>query len=102
MHMLLIVLLFCYYLCTESEVTLVRMERYGSRHPIEEPRDDVEGCWPQRQLVAVMAHEPNHWVSYRKTNNEWWLLDSATPNIIVRRNPFNEQYHHTIDLLIFK
>ena len=90
-----------YYLCADSEVTLVRMERFGSRLPMDEPRDNVAGCWPQKQLVAVMAHEPNHWVSYRKTNNQWWFLDSATPNMIVRRNPFNYQNRHTIDMLVF-
>ena len=43
---------------------LIRIERFGSTQSIEEPRDDVDGCWPEKQLVAVMAHEPNHWVSY--------------------------------------
>ena len=81
---------------------LIRIERFGSTQAIEEPRDDVDGCWPGKQLVAVMAHEPNHWVSYRKKNNEWWLLDSTTPNRIIRRNPFNYQSQHTIDLLVFK
>ena len=39
---------------------LIRIERFGSTQAIEEPRDDVDGCWPGKQLVAVMAHEPNH------------------------------------------
>ena len=81
---------------------LIRIEQFGSTQSIEEPRDDVDGCWPEKQLVAVMAHEPNRWFSYRKTNNEWWLLDSTTPNRIIRRNPFNYQSQHTIDLLVFK
>ena len=77
---------------------LVRIERFGSTQSIEEPRDGVDGYWPEKQLVAVMAHEPNHWVSYRKE----WMLDSTTPNRIIRRNPFNFQSRHTIDLLVFK
>ena len=45
---------------------LVRIERFGSTQSIEEHRDDVDGCWPQKQLVAVMSHKSNHFVSYRK------------------------------------
>ena len=28
---------------------LIRIERFGSTQAIEEPRDDVDGCWPGKQ-----------------------------------------------------
>ena len=80
---------------------LVRMERYGSRLPLDEPADNVAGCWPRKRLVAVMAHEPNYWVTYRRVDNQWWLLDSGTPSRIIRRKPFCHQSRHTIDMLFF-
>ena len=88
--------------CTGSEVTLVKIERFGSNLVLQEPPDNVAGCWPQQSLVSVMCHQPNHWVTYRKVQGQWWCQDSATPDRIQRRNPFLQQHRHTIDLLAFK
>ena len=68
--------------CTGSEVTLVKIERFGSNLVLQEPLDDIAGVWPRQSLVCVMAHQPNHWVSYRKAQGQWYCLDSATPDRI--------------------
>ena len=89
--------------CAGSEVTLLKVERFGSHQTLLEPLDDVPGCWDGQALFAVMAHQPNHWITYRKANNgQWFCLDSATPGRIQRRNPFNHQHSHTIDFIVFR
>ena len=86
-----------------GEVTLVRPERnINQRTAVLEPQDDVAACWPQQRLLAVLSHRPGHWLSYRKVAGHWYELDSATPNNIRRRNPFRNQLHSTIELLLFK
>ena len=88
---------------------MVRLERPEEAEAVvKEPRDNVEGCWEEKELVCVLTHtgggsegEGGHCVPYRKVNDIWWCLDSQTNNIIVR-NPFMYQPEITIELLIFK
>ena len=48
-------------------------------------------AWQGRTLVAALAQEPGHWVSFVLANGVWWRVDSAGGGRVHQADPFNSQ-----------
>ena len=68
--------------------------------PVAAP--DGDPIWQGRELVAVIAWSPGHWVSYVCNNGVWWSMDTTGVGVM-EADPFQLQSpNHTINFLAFK
>ena len=100
------------YEIVKGKVTIVRLNRLDFINqqivkimtPLDMGPNNSPGSQFFGELVAVVCHRSRphqHWVSYVKTNNGWYLQDDSNPPIL--SSPFHSRNRtETINLLCYK